>query len=181
MSKTSNREQGSRPIAFCAMMAALSAAVMLTGGLIPVFTYCSPLLASMMLIPVLVEYGTQKGWMVWAVSSVLTLMIGIDKEAAFFYMFLGWYPILKPVFDRIRKRPARVTVKALVFTCSIGVMYLLICFVFRIGEIVESFSPLLWVNLLFVAVLVIVMLLYDRTLIGIYAIYCGRIRSKLKH
>ncbi|MBP3209190.1 MAG: hypothetical protein J6M64_04645 [Oscillospiraceae bacterium] len=36
----------SRPLAFCAMMAALGTMLMLTGGLIPVLTYCSPLLAS---------------------------------------------------------------------------------------------------------------------------------------
>lgn len=180
MKQTDKNRQGSRPIAFCAVMAALSVTVMLTGGLVPVFTYCSPLLASVLLIPVLTEYGTQKGWMVWAVSSILTLIIGIDKEAAFFYLFLGWYPILKPVFDRIRRTPARFAAKTLVFSAAVGAMYLLICFVFQIGEIMESFSALLWVNLLFFAALVAVMLLYDRALAGIYAFYCVRIRDRLK-
>ena len=58
------RVQKSRPVAFCAMMAALSVVVMLLGGLVPVFTYCSPLIASILLLPVLDEYGAGKAWMV---------------------------------------------------------------------------------------------------------------------
>jgi riboflavin transporter FmnP len=83
----------SRPLAFCAMMAALGTMLMLTGGLIPVLTYCSPLLASFCLIPALDAYGKRNAWMVWAVTSALSLLIGVDKEASLFYLFLGWYPI----------------------------------------------------------------------------------------
>ena len=46
----------SKPIAFCAMMAALGTVIMLTGGLIPVLTYCSPLIVSFLLIPVLDQH-----------------------------------------------------------------------------------------------------------------------------
>ena len=94
----------SRVISFCAIIAALGTVIMLTGGLIPVFTYCSPIIASVLLISVLEEYGAREGWMVWAVTSALSLLIGIDKEAAFFYLFLGWYPIAKPFFDKIPSR-----------------------------------------------------------------------------
>ena len=54
----------SRKIAFCAMIAALGSVVMLSGGLIPVFTYCSPLIASILLISVLEEYSAAEAWMV---------------------------------------------------------------------------------------------------------------------
>ena len=167
-------------IALCAMMAALSTVIMLSGGLIPVFTYCSPLLASILLIPVLEEFGTQKAWMVWAVTTALTMLIGVDKEAAFFYLFLGWYPILKPQFDRIPLRGTRLAVKTAVFALSIGIMYALLCFVFQIGDILSSFSALVWVNVLFFVLLVAVMLMYDRALVGIRALYFRRVRSKIK-
>ena len=168
----------SRPVAFCAMMAALGTVIMLTGGLIPVLTYCSPLIASFLLIPVLDQHGKGKSWMVWVVTSVLSLLIGVDKEASLFYLFLGWYPILKPFFDTIPSRVLRFAGKLLLFSAAIGAMYALIFFVFQIGDIIESFSSLLWINLLFFAGLVAVMMLYDRLLVGIWITYLRRFRQK---
>ena len=57
-------------------------------------------------------------------------------------------------------------------------MYALIFFVFQIGDIIESFSSLLWINLLFFAGLVAVMMLYDRLLVGIWITYLRRFRQK---
>ena len=42
-------------VALCALLSALGVAVMLAAGLLPVLTYCSPLVASLFLIPVLRE------------------------------------------------------------------------------------------------------------------------------
>jgi len=173
-------EKQSLKLSFCAIIAALGTVIMLTGGLIPVFTYCSPIIASVLLISVLDEYGAREAWMVWAVTSTLSLLIGIDKEAAFFYLFLGWYPIVKPAFDRIPSRSLRTAAKLLVFILSIVAMYALICFVFQLSEVISSFSAVLWINLLFFAALALVMLLYDRTLIGLHAFYQRRIRKIIR-
>ena len=173
------RQNGSRMIAFCAMMAALGTVIMLAGGLIPVLTYCSPLLASVLLIPVTEEYDSGKAWMVWAVTAVLSMMVGVDKEAAFFYLFLGWYPILKPFFDRIPSKVVRFLIKTAVFAAAVGIMYALLCFVLQIGEILESFDAALWINVLFFVALVAVMLLFDRSLTGLHIIYRKRIREKI--
>ena len=83
-------------LALGSVMAALGTVIMLTGGLIPVFTYCSPLIAALLLVPVCDVCGVSYGWIVWFVTSVLSMLIGADKEAAFFYIFLGYYPIIKP-------------------------------------------------------------------------------------
>lgn len=173
-------EKKSRMISFCAIIAALGSVVMLTGGLVPVFTYCSPIIASILLISVLEEYSAREAWMVWAVTSALSLLIGIDKEAAFFYLFLGWYPIVKPAFDRIPSRVLKTAVKLLVFILSILAMYALICFVFQLVDVISSFSAVLWINLLFFAALALVMLLYDRTLTGLHAFYKRRIRRIIR-
>lgn len=173
-------EKKSRMISFCAIIAALGSVVMLTGGLVPVFTYCSPIIASILLISVLEEYSAREAWMVWAVTSALSLLIGIDKEAAFFYLFLGWYPIVKLAFDRIPSRVLKTAVKLLVFILSILAMYALICFVFQLVDVIISFSAVLWINLLFFAALALVMLLYDRTLTGLHAFYKRRIRRIIR-
>lgn len=170
----------SRPVAFCAMMAALGTVIMLTGGLVPVFTYCSPLIASLLLIPVLTEYGSGRSWAVWFVTTVLSLLIGTDKEAGFFYLFLGWYPIVKPHADAIPGKLPRLAVKAAIFSASVTAMYGLLCFVFRIGEILESFSASKWINAGFLVLLVASMLLYDVVLLRMALVYRYRLLPKLR-
>ena len=102
-------------MALGAVMAAAGTALMLLGGVIPVFTYVSPLLASLFLIPVEHAAGRKAAAAVWVITSVLTLLLGADKEAAFFYVFFGWYPLMKPVLDRIRGRRLRLLIKFLLF------------------------------------------------------------------
>ena len=177
---SNSRKLTCKGIAFCAMMAALGTVIMLTGGLIPVLTYCSPLIAAILLVPVLDQYGRKEAWMVWAVTATLSLLIGVDKEASFFYLFLGWYPILKPLFDAVSSPVLRFLGKLLTFTFAIGAMYALIFFVFQIDDIIESFSALFWINLLFFVGLAAVMLLYDRLLIGIWITYRRRFSNKQK-
>lgn len=102
-----DREQNRKlthAMAFCSLMAALGAALMTTGGMIPVLTYCSPLLAGVLLIPVLREYGEKWAWLVWLVTALLSLILSVDKEAALFYCFLGCYPILRRCFNRVRPK-----------------------------------------------------------------------------
>ena len=92
--RSRSRRQSSK-IAFCGLMVALSVALMLTGGLIPIATYCAPMASAILLRPILLEFGKKAAWTAYAAVSLITLMLGIDKEAAFFYLFLGYYPILK--------------------------------------------------------------------------------------
>ena len=177
-----NREtrKQSYTIAFCALMAALGAALMAAGGLIPVATYCSPLLASLLLLPVLVEFGRREAWMVWAVTAALSLILSADKEAGSMYLFLGWYPILKPGFDRLRPRLLGWAAKAAVFALAFAAMYALLCLVFRVDQVVEDLQGVsLAVNLLFYLILLVVMLLFDFILGRMLPLYVYRLRPRL--
>lgn len=93
--------------------------------LVPVMTYAAPLLCSLLLLPLLMEFSASSGWMVWGVTSILTLLLGADKEAAFFYLFIGWYPLIKlPLENRMKK--ASLPVKTAVFTLALTIMYLIL-------------------------------------------------------
>lgn len=166
-----------KSIALCAVLAAMGTAVMLMGGLIPVFTYCSPLLSSLFLIPVLDLYGKRHAGAVWTVTALLSLLIGADKEAAFFYLFFGWYPLIKPALDRIPGKLPRFAAKTGLFAAAALLMYWLTCSVLGIEEIAESYSAALWVNLLFLAAMVLCMLLFDRALERLMLVYELRFRK----
>ena len=167
-------------VAFCSLMAALGAVLMLTGGLIPVMTYCSPLLAGLLLIPVLREHGAKWAWMVWLVTAALSMILSADKEAAFFYLFLGCYPILKRRFDRLRPAPLALFAKLAFFTLAVAAMYALITLVFRLDVGMEELEELgKFAGILFYGLLVLSMLIYDLALRNLAILYEYRLRPKL--
>lgn len=182
---TGKRETAQRKtmrIAFCGMMTALAVVLMLLGGLVPVLLYVSPLVAGLLLLVVLVEYSRKAAWLTWLATALCILFVGVDKEAAFFYLFAGYYPILK--WDIERKIPSgirRTAVKLLLFTASSGLMYLLLSLVFPAQSIAAEFgSAGLWTWLALVVLMVFCLLLYDRALVSLAILYERRLRPKLK-
>lgn len=168
-------------VAFCALMAALGAAIMLAGGLIPIATYCAPMLSAVLLIPVMQEFSRREAWMTWAVTTALSLILSADKEAAFLYLFIGYYPILRELLDRLPSRVLRLLCKLLFFALSLGAAYGLMIFLFQLDAVTEEFrSATRIANAVFFAALVAVMLLYDVALDRVSAVYRYKLRPKLK-
>lgn len=168
------------PVAFCSLMAALGVVLMMTGGLIPVMTYCSPLLAGVLLIPVLRECGTKWAWMVWVVTAALSMILSADKEAAFFYLFVGYYPILKPGFDRIRPKALGFAVKLLFFAAAVALMYGLILTVLGLDigmEELEELGRIAWIG--FYLLLLLSMMIYDVALGNLTILYEYRLRPRI--
>lgn len=167
-------------VAFCSLMAALGVVLMMTGGLIPVMTYCSPLLAGVLLVPVLRECGPKWAWMVWIVTAALSMILSADKEAAFFYLFLGYYPILKRGLDRIRPKLPGFAVKLLFFAAAIALMYALIWYVLGLDigmEELEELGKIAWIG--FYALLIVSMLIYDAALGNLAILYEYRLRPRI--
>ncbi|MCR5088021.1 MAG: hypothetical protein K6C08_00735 [Oscillospiraceae bacterium] len=113
-------------LAFCSMMAALGVAIMWLSNIIPILSYVSAFLASLVLIPVLYEYGPAFSWMTWVVISILALLICTERDAAFLFLFIGYYPIVKPRIDRIQMKPIRIVLKLVLFTMVTGLILILL-------------------------------------------------------
>ena len=181
----SNRRQSRRQsarIAVCGMLTALSVALMLAGGLIPIATYAAPIFASVLLLPIMIEYGKKTAWTAYAAVSFLSLVMGMDKEAAFFYLFLGYYPILKWDIDRcIKRRPARVLLKLAVFTLATALMYATLGFLLHMDAVVAEFREMgVLLLMLFMAALNASMLIFDRLIMVLAILYVQRIRPRLR-
>ena len=177
-----NLRRQSYAIAFCALMTALGTALMTAGGWIPIATYCSPLLAGVLLLPVLEEFGRREAWMVWAATMALSLMLSVDKEAAAMYLFVGYYPILKPSFDRLRPWLVSLGAKLALFTLALAAMYALLLYVFQLDVVLEDMESLgFWANVLLDGMLVVIMLLYDFVLGRLRLLYVCRLRPRLKN
>ena len=169
-------------MAFCGVMTALGVTLMTLGGLIPLATYVSPLLAGIILIPVLVECGKKAAWLVYAATALVSVMLSADEEAAFFYIFLGYYPILKLRFDRIRPKIVRMAAKTGYFALAIGAMYAFLCFILRLDAILAEFREAAFVmNAVFFVMFVACMTLYDWLLLRLPVYYARVLRPKMRN
>ena len=147
--RSGSRKQSGK-VAFCGMMVALSVALMLTGGLVPIATYCAPMLGGILLLPIMLEYGRKTAWTAYIATSLIVLTLGVDKEAAFFYLFLGYYPIIKWNIEKIGKKPLRLALKLVVFNAAIFLMYAILGFVLHMDAVVAEFTEMgAWLLFLF--------------------------------
>jgi hypothetical protein len=128
---------GAKSVALGGVMAALAVVIMCMGGIIPLATYVCPMLCAVLLAAVLRLTGRRIGWAWYGAVSLLSLLLGPDKEAAAVFVFLGYYPIIKPWIDR-RKVP--FLWKITVFNLSIFVMYALLLYLFKLDQVVREFS-----------------------------------------
>lgn len=176
-----SRKNTALKVTFCGITAALGAAVMLAGGLFGVMTYAAPLIAAMFLIPARREFGAGAALLAYAATAVVTALISPDKELAFFYVFIGYYPVLKVLIDRIPTRLVRIVIKLVSFAFALSLMYLFLIFVFRLQTVLDEISETglsIWLAL--DAALVIVLLVWDLMLRFTELFYEKKLRGKLK-
>lgn len=126
-------------VALGGVLAALAVVVMSLGGLIPVATYVSPMLCAVLLQVVLRSCGVRIAWAWYGAVAILAALLSADKEAAAVFVFLGYYPIVKPRLDAAR--PSWLW-KGLLFNGSIGVMYFLLLKLFDMPQLREEFAEL---------------------------------------
>lgn len=175
----SMRKQSGK-MALCGMMGALAALIMTAGGLIPVATFLSPMIASACLIPAFVEYGTSTALVSYAAVAVLALILSPDKESAFLYAFLGWWPVIIPAMSRIRVRWFRILLKLLIFFAITGFAYYLMIAILGIGDMAQEFREYTIVSLVFLfAAGSVTFLLCDRLYHRLILRYRDEWRKKL--
>ena len=121
------------------MLAALAVVIMNLVGLIPVATFVCPMLCMMILTLVVRFCGRRIGWAWYGAVSILSVLLGPDKEAAAIFAFLGYYPLLKPWLDRMK---GGTLLKFLFFNCVILLMYWLLINLFGLAQIAQEYREL---------------------------------------
>lgn len=133
------RRSGAKEIALGGMMAALAVVIMSLGGLIPTATFVCPMLCCLLLQFVRKLCGDSIAWAWYVAVAILGLLMGPDKEAAAVFVFLGYYPIIKPKFD---KSPLKWLWKLLYFNAVILLMYWLLIHLFGMAQLVAEWEEL---------------------------------------
>ena len=126
-------------VAFGGVMAALALVIMNLVGLIPVATFVCPMFCMMILQLVLRFCGGRIGWAWYGAVAILSVLLAPDKEAAAIFVFLGYYPLIKPKMDRMKFGKL---LKPVLFNGVILLMYWLLINLFGLNEIAREFSEL---------------------------------------
>ena len=130
------RERQSGKMALGGVMAALAIVIMCLGGMIPASTFACPMLSMMLLVVVCRLCGRRVAWAWYGAVAILSLLMGPDKEAAAVFVFLGYYPIIKPFFDR---RMFGVLLKCVYFNAAVLSMYTVLIYLFGMNELAEEY------------------------------------------
>lgn len=169
-----------RQIAVSGMMVALAVAILMMGGVIPAATFAGPALAGLILIPVFAEGGQKLALGAWAAIAALSLILCADKEAALLFAFLGWYPAMKWRLDKRLPGWKGVPVKLLIWNGCAGAMAALIAFVLRMDQVMAEYREMGRAVLIAFAVLAnVTLLVYDRLLAIMAAVYIKKFRGKI--
>ena len=167
-------------VALCGMIAALSVVALFLTGLVPVATVALPAAAGCFLIAVVAETSVRYGMAVYAVVAVLSLFLTPDREAALLYvLFFGYYPALYGLLSRIRNRVLCWGAKLLVFNGAMLAEGLLAAFVLHLP--MEELLPFGLVTIpLFLVLLNVFFVLYDKSMNGLIVLYIRRVRPAIR-
>ena len=167
------RQQKSWAMAYCGIVAALCVALMLLGAVIPIAMFIAPAVAGFLIATVCVECGMQMALTAYAAVSLLALLFVPDKEVALiFTVLLGYYPLAKPKFERIRPALLRCVCKLLLCNGAVLAMYGLIYLLVPMDSISQELrATATAAALATLAMGNVAFLLYDRALHNMLMMY----------
>lgn len=156
------RNQKAKHIALGGLMAALAVVVMSLGGMIPVATYVCCVICMLLEKTVLMACGRRIAWAWYGAVAILGVLLGTDKEAAAVFVCIGYYPILKPLFE---KTGFGMILKLLYFNVVILALYWCLIHVFGMSQLAAEFGDFGKIGLLILILLGnITFILVDRLL-----------------
>jgi len=158
------------------MLSALSVVILYLGSLIDVLDASMAVIASLACVIAVIEFGKAAPWLIYSVTSVLSLLLLGNKSGAVMYAaFFGFYPILKEVFEK-RSKIVSWILKEVTFNIALVVCFLIIRFGIFVG-----IPPIPIAMYIIGAVLLeAVFVLYDIALTRLISVYIFKIRKRLK-
>ena len=167
------RKSKSWAMAYCSIVAALCVALMLLGAVIPIAMFIAPAVAGFLIATVCVECGRTMALTAYAAVSLLAVLFVPDKEVALIFVFLlGYYPLAKPWFERIRPAALRGLAKLALCNGAVLAMYGLVFLLVPAGSISQELrATATAAALATLAMGNVAFLLYDRALHNMLLMY----------
>ncbi len=171
------RKEKTKQLTLCAMLSALGVVLLFLGSVINVIDISMAVIASLLCVFVVIEYGRGAPWLVFGVTSVLSLLLLPQKTPALMYLlFFGYYPILK---EKIEKKPRAIAwlIKELIFNVALAVLlvsgHFLLFTAADLGSMIYYYAA-------FVLLAEIAFPLYDIALTRLISLYLFRLRKRFR-
>lgn len=157
------------------MLTALGVIFLYIGSLIEIADISMAVIASLMCVLAVVEYGGSAPWLVFGVTAVLSLVLVPQKSPAVMYaLFFGYYPILKERFEKMRAVTSWIC-KETVF--NIALVAIIVCLKF----ILLTYADIpLAMYVIAIVLCEAVFVLYDVALSRLISFYVYKLRKRLK-
>ncbi len=158
-----------------AMLAALGVIILMLGSLVEVLDVTVAVLASLLGIYAVIEMGGAYPWLIWLVTSVLSLVLLPQKTPALFYAcFAGFYPIVKEKLEKLKK-PISLVLKIIVFhLCLAALLALMRLFL----PDALNMDGIRWLPIVLYVMCFGCFLLYDFALTQLITYYLLRLRKR---
>lgn len=164
-------------VAFSGVVCALALFVLLPTRMIPVATYALPAAAGVLLGAVVVEAGVKWGWLSFAAVALLAPVVAEPEAAVMFIAFLGYYPVLKSLVERLRSRAAEWAIKLAVFNLTMIAAYWFVLAVLGIPEDTGLFGK--YTALVLLALGNVVFVVYDIGTSRVLTFYLYRLHPRI--
>lgn len=172
-----NGGNDTKKLAVCAMLSALGVVLLYAGALVEVVDISMAVIASLLCVVAVIEYGGGASWMIYGVTSIISLLLLPNKTpAALYAVFFGFYPILKEKFEK-RQKMISWLLKEITFNASLVLMGAVSAYALS-GSGSFIFDPIL----IGIAVVLceVVFVLYDIALTRLISFYILKLRSRFK-
>ena len=131
--------KSAKSVALGGMLAAVAVVIMCLGGLIPFATFVCPTIC-ILVLQMVRSFTTNRIALAWyGAVSILCVLLAPDKEAAAVFVCLGYYPLLKPLFE---KWPLSVLWKLLLFNGAILAMYAALIHLFGMAYLQQEYTEM---------------------------------------
>lgn len=171
---SAKRKHQTKLLTVSAMLSALGVVVLALGSVFQTLDLTTAALAAFFCIYAVIEMGGAYPWMIWGVTSFLSLLLLPQKSPAVFFLFIGCYPILKEKLERLPRALCWV-LKLVIFHAMAG-LFLLTMRIFFPDELMLSIS---WLLLASYAIAVVTFVVYDYALSKVITLYLIRFRDRL--
>lgn len=147
----------------------------------PLFLYTVPCVAGIVFIIPAVEFGSKWGFVCYAVTSVLSLLLPTEKEALIVFIgFFGFYPVLKMIIERIGKRIPEMAIKFAVFNVAIVASYAVIIKILGTNPFDTERFGVVVTEIVFLAIGNVVFAILDYALTKVVVLYFLRFRKTVR-
>lgn len=166
-----NNSFNTKKTALNGILGALAVVSLLLAAIIPTNTFSFYALSSFFVSVVVVENGIRAGWLFYAATSLLSLIVVPEKLALVPYVvFFGIYGIVKYYIEKLNKLALEYVLKFAYFNLCAAIAVLTVSHLFNNGLVLK----LPW--WLLVIALEIVFFVYDY----VYTLFISYYRDKLK-